>query len=159
MVITACLWCRSVYSFVMCVFVNTNYLWLQSICLTCVYLAVRKVRSCVDIVKDFKICYRKLTHDTGISTGNKKQPKYIDWFFSDDDCECSSLWYYSVNACEQHRQLLEVDSFKRWPKLVLLFKTWEGRDSIGLQRMVMVRKHGKFIKSKIYFVSILLLSW
>ena len=40
------------------------------------------------------------------------QTKLID-FISDDDCDCSSPWHYSVNAAEQHRQLLEVDSFKR----------------------------------------------
>jgi len=44
-------------------------------------------------------------------------------------------WHYSVNASEQHRKLKEVDSFKRWPKRVLLFKTWEGRYIIGLQRI------------------------
>ena len=38
--------------------------------------------------------------------------KLID-FVSDDDCNCSISWHYSVNAAEQHRQLLEVDSFKR----------------------------------------------
>jgi len=42
---------------------------------------------------------------------------------------------------KEHRKLLEVDSFKRWPKRVVLFKTWEGKDIIGLQRMIMVRKN------------------
>jgi len=60
-------------------------------------------------------------------------------FISYDDCDCSISWHYSVNACEQHRKLLEVDSFKRSPNIVLLFKTWVGRDIIGLQRMIMVR--------------------
>ena len=49
-------------------------------------------------------------------------------------------WHYSVNLAEQHRKLLVVDSFKRRLKRVLLFKTREGRDIIGLQRMIMVRK-------------------
>jgi len=46
-------------------------------------------------------------------------------FISDDDCDCSNSWHYSVNAAEQllHRKLLEVDSFKRWPKRISLFKT------------------------------------
>mgnify|MGYP000389203026 FL=1 len=48
--------------------------------------------------------------------------KLID-FISDDGCDCSSSWHYSVNVAEQHRTLLEVDSFKRRPKRVLLFKT------------------------------------
>jgi len=61
-------------------------------------------------------------------------------FISDDDCDCSISWHYSVSAAEQHRKLLEVDSFKRWSKRVLLFKTWEDRDIIVLQRMIMVRK-------------------
>jgi len=34
-------------------------------------------------------------------------------YISDDDCDCSISWHYSVNACEQHRTRLEVDSFKR----------------------------------------------
>jgi len=50
-------------------------------------------------------------------------------------------WHYSVNEAKQHRKLLEVDAFKCWPKRVLLFKTWEYRDVIGLQRMLMVRKN------------------
>ena len=61
-------------------------------------------------------------------------------YISDDDCDCSISWHYSVNACEQHRKRLEVDSFKRWAKRVLLFNTWEGKDIIGLQRMIMVRR-------------------
>ena len=47
--------------------------------------------------------------------------KLID-FISEYDCYCSSSWHYSVNAGEQHRKRLEVDSFKRLPKRVLLFK-------------------------------------
>jgi len=39
--------------------------------------------------------------------------KFID-SISDDDYDCSSSWHYSVNISEQHRKLLEVDSFKRW---------------------------------------------
>ena len=31
---------------------------------------------------------------------------------SDNDCDCSISWHYSVNAVEQHRKLLEVDSWK-----------------------------------------------
>ena len=50
------------------------------------------------------------------------QTKLID-FISDDGCDCSSSWHYSVDAAEQHRQLLEVDSFKRLPKRVLLLQT------------------------------------
>jgi len=38
--------------------------------------------------------------------------KLID-FISDDDCDCSSSWHYSVNVAEQHGKLLEVDAFKR----------------------------------------------
>jgi len=38
--------------------------------------------------------------------------KLIDYIF-DDECDCSISWHYSVNAAEQHRKLLEVDSFKR----------------------------------------------
>ena len=56
-------------------------------------------------------------------------------YISDDECDCSISWHYSVNAAEQHRKLLEVHSFKRWPKRILLFKTREGRDIIGLQRI------------------------
>ena len=51
-------------------------------------------------------------------------------FISDHECDCLISWYYSVNAAEQQKKLLEVD----------LFKTWEGRDIIGLQRMTMVRE-------------------
>ena len=40
----------------------------------------------------------------------------------------------------------------------VLFKTWEDKDIIVLQRMMMVRK-SRFRKSKIHFVGILLLSW
>ena len=39
---------------------------------------------------------------------------------SDDDCDWSISWLYSVNAAEQHRTLLEVDSFKRWPKKIAI---------------------------------------
>jgi len=42
---------------------------------------------------------------------------------SDEGCDCSISWHYSVNASEQHMELLEVCSFKHWPKRVLLFKT------------------------------------
>ena len=56
-------------------------------------------------------------------------------FISDHDCDCLISWHYSVNAAEHQRKLLEVD----------LFKTWEGRDIIGLQRMTMVRKKSKYI--------------
>ena len=94
---------------------------------------------------------QNLTHDTASS-----RIKLID-FISDDDCDCSISWHHSVNAAEQHRKLLEVDSFKRWPKRVLLFKTLEIRDILGLQKMIMVRKNGKLKKK--YFVTILLLSW
>ena len=38
--------------------------------------------------------------------------KLID-SISNDDCDCSMSWHYSVNISEQHRKLLEVDSFKR----------------------------------------------
>ena len=69
----------------------------------------------------------------------RNQTKLID-FISADGYICSISWHYSVNAAEQHRTLLVVDLFKRWAKLVLLFKTWETRDIIGLQRMIMVRK-------------------
>jgi len=68
--------------------------------------------------------------------------KLID-FISDDDFDCSISWHHSVNPAEQHMKLLEVDSFKRWPKRVLPFKTWEGGDIIGLQRMIIDRKNGK----------------
>ena len=47
-----------------------------------------------------------------------------------------------MNAAEKHRTLSEVDSFKRRPKRVLLFKTGEGWVIIRLQRMIMVRKNG-----------------
>ena len=40
--------------------------------------------------------------------------KLID-FMSDDGCDCSSSWHYSANAAEQHRTLIEVDSFNRRP--------------------------------------------
>jgi len=63
-------------------------------------------------------------------------------FISDDGCDCSSSWHKYVNAAEQHRYLLEVDSLKSRQKRVLLFKTGEGRDSIGLQRMIRFRKNG-----------------
>ena len=38
--------------------------------------------------------------------------KLID-FISDEDCDCSISWHYSVNACEQHRfiQTLTEKSF------------------------------------------------
>ena len=45
------------------------------------------------------------------------ETKLID-FISDDGCDCSSSWHYSVNAGEQHRTLSEVDSFKRRSKRV-----------------------------------------
>ena len=45
------------------------------------------------------------------------ETKLID-FISDDGCDCSSSWLYSVNAGEQHRTLSEVDSFKRRSKRV-----------------------------------------
>jgi len=44
-------------------------------------------------------------------------------------------------------ELLDVDSFKRGQKNVLLFKTREGRDSIGCKG-----ENGKFKIMKIYFV-------
>ena len=66
------------------------------------------------------------------------ETKLID-YISVDGCDCSSSWHYSVNAAEQHRALLEVDSFKRRPKRVFLFKNGEGRLIIGIQRMIMVR--------------------
>ena len=34
-------------------------------------------------------------------------------FISDDECECSITWHYSMNAAEQYIKLLDVDSFKR----------------------------------------------
>jgi len=34
-------------------------------------------------------------------------------FISDEDCDCSISWHYSVNAYEHYRKLLEVESFKR----------------------------------------------
>ena len=37
------------------------------------------------------------------------ETKLID-FISDGGCDCSSSWHYSVNAGEQHRKLLDVDS-------------------------------------------------
>ena len=37
-------------------------------------------------------------------------------FISDDGFDCSISWHYSVNAAEQPGKLLEVGSFKRWPK-------------------------------------------
>ena len=77
-------------------------------------------------------------------------------YISDDYCDCSISWHYSVNVAEQHRKLLEVDSFKRWPNKVLLFKTWEGRDIIGLQSMIMVRFF--FQISKIYYFIIVLIN-
>ena len=40
------------------------------------------------------------------------QTKLID-FISDDDCDCSSSWHYSLNAAGQQSKLLGVDSFKR----------------------------------------------
>ena len=40
---------------------------------------------------------------------NSVRTKLID-FISEYDFYCSSSWHYSVNAGEQHRQLLEVDS-------------------------------------------------
>ena len=64
--------------------------------------------------------------------------KLID-YISVDGCDCSSSWHYSVNAAEQHSALLEVDSFKRRPKRVFLFKNGESRIIIGIQRMIMVR--------------------
>jgi len=66
---------------------------------------------------------------------------WLIWFLM-MTVNCSISWHYSVNAAEHHRKLLEVDSFKGWPKRVLLFKTWQGKDIIGLQRMIMVRKKG-----------------
>ena len=33
-------------------------------------------------------------------------------FISDNDCDCSISRHYSVNAAEQQRMLIEVDSFK-----------------------------------------------
>ena len=58
-------------------------------------------------------------------------------------CECNRTTKESLRGI----------SFKRWPKWVLLFKTWEGRDIIGLQNMIVDRKNDKFKKSKIYFVT------
>ena len=43
----------------------------------------------------------------------KSNPTKLIDFISDDDCNCSISWHYSVNAAEQHSKLLEVDSFKR----------------------------------------------
>ena len=71
----------------------------------------------------------------------KSNPTKLIDFISDDDCNCSISWHYSVNAAEQHSKLLEVDSFKRWPKWVLLFKTGECRDIIGLVNL----KNRKYI--------------
>jgi len=34
-------------------------------------------------------------------------------FISDDECDCSITWHYSMNAAEQHIKLLDIDSFKR----------------------------------------------
>ena len=48
--------------------------------------------------------------------------------------------FHGIILCGHHRKRLEVHSFKCWPKRALLFKTWEDRDIIGLQRMIMVRK-------------------
>ena len=41
--------------------------------------------------------------------------KLID-LISDYDCNCSISWHYYVNAAEQHRKLLKVDSFKYYSK-------------------------------------------
>ena len=47
------------------------------------------------------------------------QTNLID-HISDDYCDSSISWHYSVNVAEQHRKLLEVDSFKRWPKIIAI---------------------------------------
>jgi len=44
-------------------------------------------------------------------------------FISDDGFNCSISWHYVVSAADIQRKLC---SLKRWPKRVLLFKTWEG---------------------------------
>ena len=51
---------------------------------------------------DVTLCNKILTQCTGRSTASLKQ------LISDDGCDCSISWHYSVNAAEQHRQLLEV---------------------------------------------------
>jgi len=36
----------------------------------------------------------------------KSNRTIVIYFISDDDCDCSISWHYSVNAAEQHRKLL-----------------------------------------------------
>ena len=61
---------------------------------------------------DVTICNKILTQFTGRSTASLKQRTKLINLISDDGCDCFISWHYSVYAAEQHRQLLEVGSFK-----------------------------------------------
>ena len=52
--------------------------------------------------------------------------KLID-FISDNVCDCSISWHYSVNAFEYQGQLLAVSSIKCWPKRLLILTNMRGQ--------------------------------
>jgi len=47
-----------------------------------------------------------------LQQAQSNQTKLIE-LIADDGFDCSIPWHYSVDATEQHRNLLEVGSFKR----------------------------------------------
>ena len=75
---------------------------------------------------------------------------------SDDDCDCSTSWHYSVNACEQHRKRLGrfIQTLTENSVAIQNMRGqgyyWAAKNDNGS------KKNGRFKKSKIHFVSILL---
>ena len=79
-------------------------------------------------------------------------------FISDYGFDWSMSWHYSVNAAKHQQKLLEVGSFKRWPKRVSVFEIWEGRgcaraakDDNGLKYLVVWKKNGNYILLVFYY--------
>jgi len=60
-----------------------------------------------------------------------KRTKWIEFIYGDG---CNAIVrFHGIILWMQ-----PVDSFKRWPKRISLFKTIDGRTIIGLERMIMV---------------------